>query len=55
MKAPLFLCYPTCATCKKAQKWLTENGVSVVARDIATENPAEDELRAWHTASGLPL
>ncbi|MBP5199870.1 MAG: Spx/MgsR family RNA polymerase-binding regulatory protein [Schwartzia sp.] len=55
MKAPLFLCYPTCATCKKAQKWLTENGVSVVARDIATENPAEDELRAWHKASGLPL
>ena len=55
MKAPLFLCYPKCATCKKAQKWLTENDVSVEARDIAKDNPGEDELRAWHKRSGLPL
>ena len=50
-----FICYPKCATCKKAQKWLTENGVSVEARDIAKDNPGEDELRAWHKRSGLPL
>ena len=55
MKAPLFLCYPKCATCKKAQKWLDGQGVVVKARDIATENPTEAELRAWHKASGLPL
>ena len=52
---PLFLFYPKCATCKKAQKWLDENGVAFEARDIVTENPTEDELRAWHKASGLPL
>ena len=55
MKAPLFLCYSKCATCKKAQKWLDAQGVSFETRDIATKNPAADELRAWHKASGLPL
>ena len=55
MKAPLFICYPKCTTCKKAQKWLDENSVDVTTRDIAKENPSEDELRAWHKASGLPL
>ena len=55
MTTPLFLCYPKCTTCKKAQKWLEENSVAVETRDIAKENPGEDELRAWHKASGLPL
>ena len=55
MKAPLFLCYPKCTTCKKAQKWLEANSINVTVRDIAKENPSEDELRTWHNASGLPL
>ena len=55
MKAPLFLCYSKCATCKKAQKWLDAQGVSVKARDVAAKNPTEDELRVWHKRSGLPL
>ena len=55
MTTPLFLCYPKCATCKKAQKWLDANHISVAVRDIAQENPAEDELRDWHKASGVPL
>ena len=55
MKAPLFLCYSKCATCKKAQKWLEAQGVSFETRDIAAKNPAADELRVWHKASGLPL
>ena len=50
-----FLCYPKCATCKKAQKWLEENKIPVESRDIAKENPTEDELRAWHKTSGLLL
>ena len=24
----IFLCYPKCTTCQKAQKWLDANGVS---------------------------
>ena len=51
----LFVCYPKCSTCKKAQKWLDDHGVSYEVRDIKTDNPTADELRAWHKASGLPL
>lgn len=51
----LFLCYPRCSTCKKAQDWLTEHGVDFTLRDIKLQNPTEDELRAWHNASGLPI
>ena len=50
-----FLCYPKCTTCKKAQAWLNDNGISYDYRDIKTENPSEAELRAWHEKSGLPL
>lgn len=51
----LFVCYPKCSTCRKAEKWLEEKGLSFEKRDIKTENPAEDELRLWHEQSGLPL
>ena len=51
----IFLCYPKCSTCKKAQTWLTENDIAFELRDIKTENPTADELRAWHSHSGLPL
>ena len=51
----LFLCYPRCTTCQKAQKWLTEHHIDFTVRDIKLQNPTEDELRAWHIASGLPL
>ena len=50
-----FLCYPKCTTCKKAQKWLNDNKIEIAARDIAKDNPTEEELRQWHKASGLPL
>ena len=51
----LFICYPKCTTCKKAQAFLTEQGVDFTVRDIKEDNPTETELRAWHAASGLPL
>ena len=49
------LCYAKCSTCKKALKWLDEQGVSYDLRDIKTDNPTEAELREWHAKSGLPL
>ena len=55
MEKNLFLCYPKCATCKKAQKWLDNNNIEISLRDIAKDNPTEDELHAWHKTSGLPL
>ncbi len=51
----LFLCYPRCSTCQKAQKWLDAHHIDYTLRDIKLQNPSEDELRAWHNASGLPL
>lgn len=51
----LFICYAKCTTCQKAQKWLDQQGLSYVQRDIQSDNPREDELRKWHARSGLPL
>ena len=51
----LFICYPKCTTCQKAQKWLESRGAAFETRDIKLQNPTEDELRQWHRQSGLPL
>lgn len=51
----LFVCYPRCSTCKKAQKWLDENQVPYTFRDIKEDNPTLEELKTWHAQSGLPL
>lgn len=51
----LVLCYPKCTTCQKALAWLDAHGLSYEIRDIKEQNPTEEELRAWHTKSGLPL
>lgn len=49
------LCYSKCSTCKKALRWLDEQGAVYTLRDIQQENPTYDELKAWYAASGLPL
>lgn len=49
------ICYPRCSTCKKAEKWAQERGIAYEYRDIKTQNPTLEELRAWYQASGLPL
>jgi arsenate reductase len=51
----LFVCYPKCSTCKKARKWLEENGIAFDERDIKEKNPTRKELVKWHKQSGLPL
>ena len=51
----LFLEYPLCTTCKKAKKWLDDNGVAYEARHIKENNPTYEELKDWHKKSGLPL
>ncbi|MFR7747196.1 MAG: arsenate reductase family protein [Eggerthellaceae bacterium] len=55
MDSILFVEYPKCSTCKKAKKWLDDHGISYTDRHIVEENPAADELKAWHERSGLPL
>ena len=51
----LFLEYPPCTTCKKAKKWLDDNGIVYEARHIKENNPSFEELKAWYEKSGLPL
>lgn len=51
----LFLWYPKCSTCQKANKWLEENGVKVQARHIVEENPTKEELEKIWRLSDLPL
>ena len=51
----LFVCYPKCTTCQKAQKWLDANGLTYEFRHIKDDKPTVEELKAWHERSGLPL
>ena len=51
----LFLEYPPCTTCKKAKKWLQDNGLDFTARHIKEENPSAGVLARWQEKSGLEL
>lgn len=55
MSEVIFVCYSRCTTCKKAEKWLADNGIAVQVRDIKENNPTEQEIRSWHEKSGLPI
>lgn len=51
----LFLCYPKCSTCRKAQSWLDGHGISYELRDIKLNHPTAGELTDWYRKSGLSL
>ena len=51
----LVLCYPRCGTCKKALKWLDDNGIQYDYRHIVEDNPSKEELKEWYRKSGLSL
>lgn len=51
----IFLCYPKCSTCQKAQKWLDANGIQCEIRHLKDDRPTAAELRKWHKISGLLL
>ena len=48
----LFLCYPKCTTCKKAQAWLDGQGLTYDLRDIKTDNPTVEEQNSAGRAGG---
>lgn len=39
-----FIYYPKCSTCIRAKKYLLENGVEFVERNIVDNTPTKDEL-----------
>lgn len=51
----LFICYPQCTTCQKAEKWLEDNKIEYTHRNIKEHNPTVAELKEWIVRSGLPL
>ena len=52
---PLFIQYPPCSTCRRALKWLNENGIEVTSRHIVDNNPTVEELAEWIPRSGHPV
>ena len=48
-------CYNKCTTCKKALKWLDDNGIEYELADIKADHPDEKTLRKYYAVSGLPL
>ena len=48
-------CYPRCTTCKKAVKWLEENGIDYEYKHIVEETPSEEDIKKYYKESGLPL
>ena len=51
----IFIEYPKCSTCKKAKKWLEENNIEFIDRNIVEETPTVKELTEWIRRSGLDI
>lgn len=51
----IFIEYPKCSTCKKAKKWLQQNNIEFVDRNIVEETPTVKELTEWIERSGLDI
>lgn len=43
----IFIQYPKCSTCKNAKKWLEENNIEFIDRNIVIETPTVAELKSW--------
>ena len=54
MEQLVVYCYPKCGTCRKAVKFLEENGVPFTYDDIVIDPPTAQELEAYIEKSGLP-
>jgi arsenate reductase len=50
-----FYHYPKCGTCRKASKWLAENGIEVEAIDIVESPPSKSRLKDYFKRSGREL
>ena len=50
-----FIEYPKCSTCQKAKKFLDENKIKYVDRNIVTETPTVEELFELIKKSKLPI
>ena len=51
----VFIEYPKCSTCKKAKKWLEENNIEFIDRNIVSETPSIKELNEWIKMSNVEI
>lgn len=51
----LFINYPKCSTCRKAKKWLDDNGVEYTSRDVSAEPLSTAEIERWFPLSGVEI
>lgn len=51
----IFVCYKACSTCSSAEKYLKDNNINYIRREITTETPTVEELKTWYEKSGLDL
>lgn len=47
--------YPKCSTCKKAEKWLKDEGIAFESVHIVEQTPTKEQLQSMYELSGLPL
>jgi arsenate reductase len=47
--------YPGCSTCKKALRWLDEQGVEYRSIDIVKQPPSRAELERARKTAGVPV
>lgn len=50
-----FYQYPACSTCKKAKKWLEQEGINVEEIHIVEAPPTRAQLQDYWQRSGLAL
>ena len=51
----IFIQYPKCSTCQKAKKWLEQNDINFIDRNIVKETPTVKELEEWIKRSGKEI
>lgn len=51
----IYIEYPKCSTCIKAKKWLKDNNIKFLERNIVTETPTIEELEKWIEFSGQDI
>jgi len=50
-----FYHYPKCGTCRRAARWLSDNGIEVDVIDIVESPPSKTRLKDLHARSGREL
>ncbi|MBM7704569.1 arsenate reductase family protein [Metabacillus iocasae] len=51
----IFYSYPKCGTCRKAKKWLDDQGLTYEEIHIVENPPTREQIKSYYENSGLEL